>query len=88
MPLNGNTIGTTIANLVKAAAPPPGTPVTDPQLVSLWQSIMSAIYADITATAVITTTGPVVVASVTAVTPGSGISGPGAGTTTTTGTIA
>lgn len=74
MPLNGIPIGDTIAGIVKSSAPPPGTPVTDAQLKTMWEQIMTAIYADINATAV------VLVASVSGVTTGGGVSGPGAGT--------
>ena len=74
MALNGNAIGKTVADLIIAAAPPAGTAITTENLESLWQSIMTAIYTDIKASAV------VAVASVSGVTTGPSASGPGLGT--------
>ncbi len=80
--LPATTIGHTIAARIKAAAPAAGTPITDGDLQALWVGIMTDIYTDMAAKAVVT--AAVVVASVSAVTPGVGVSGPGAGTATGT----
>lgn len=66
MAMNGSALGTQIATALGVAA--------DPVAVAAWQSIANAIVTHITTNAVVT------VASVSGVTPGPGVSGPGAGT--------
>ena len=80
MALNPIPVANSIATIVSSTAPAPGTPITPAQLQTMWQQIMTAIYSDIAASAQVT----VVVASVAGVTPGGGVSGPGAGTGTIT----
>lgn len=78
MPLVPSTVGTAVANLVAAAAPPAGTPITPAQLTTLWQNIATAMF---TGTGGVTSaTVTVTVTSVSGVTTGPGVSGPGAGT--------
>lgn len=67
-----------IAAAVKAAAPPAGTPITDANLKALWETIITLLYTDIKANAQVV----VAVASVSGVTTGGAVSGPGAGTGT------
>lgn len=79
MALNGNTIGAQVASLMKAAGSPP---ISDAKLTQLWKDVMNAIYNDVKSTAQVSAT--VIVTSVTGVTTGPGVSGPGTGTATGT----
>lgn len=80
MSLIPNTVGTAIATLVKSAAPPAGTAITDAQLKTMWQNIAAAL---LTGTGGVTSASVLVtVTSVSGVTTGPGVSGPGAGTAT------
>lgn len=78
MALNPTLVGTAVAGIAAASAPPAGTQITPSQLQTMWQNIMGAIYGPSGGVAGATVT--VTVTSVTAVTPGGGVSGPGAGT--------
>ena len=78
MALNANTVGTAVAAIVAAAAPPAGTAITGPQLATMWQSIIAAIFTG--SGGIIGATVIVTVASVSGVTTGVAASGPGAGT--------
>ena len=69
-------IGDQIATIVQNAAPPAGTAITPAQLQTMWEQIVTALYTGITANAV------VAVASVTGVTSGGAVSGPGVGAIT------
>ena len=51
MALNPNPVGSAIAAYIQANKPSPGTPVTDAQLTSLWEGIMTIIYNDLKANA-------------------------------------
>ena len=78
MPLVPATVGTACANAVTSATPAAGTPITSAQLTTLWQNIATAI---LTGTGgVATGTVTVTVTSVSGVTTGPGVSGPGVGT--------
>lgn len=78
MALAPNTVGAAIAAIVTAATPPAGTPISGPQLTQMWKDISAAILTG--AGGVTTGTVTVTVASVSGVTTGGGVSGPGAGT--------
>lgn len=72
------TVGDAVAAIVKNAAPAAGTPITTAQLKTMWENIATAI---LTGTGGVTAaTVTVTVASVSGVTTGGGVSGPGAGT--------
>lgn len=78
MALNPNTVGAAVATIVQNAAPPAGTPITDGVLLQMWKDIAAAILTGgggVTSGAVTVT-----VTSVSGVTTGGGVSGPGAGT--------
>lgn len=75
MALNGNTMGTQVANAI-IALDPGMTQAQKDQLTTSWQSICAAIVTHITGNA------QVVVTSVSGVTTGPGVSGPGTGTVT------
>jgi hypothetical protein len=78
MALNPNAVGTAIAAAVAAAAPPAGTAITPTQLENLWKTIAADIFSVSGGVAGATVT--VTVVSVSGVTTGPGVSGPGAGT--------
>lgn len=78
MALAPNTVGAAIADIVKNAAPPAGTPIDDSVLLQMWKDIAAAILTG--AGGVTSATVTVSVTSVSGVTPGGGASGPGAGT--------
>lgn len=76
MALNPNAVGTAIAAIVENAAPPAGTPIDSAVLLQMWKDIAAAI---LTGTGGVTS-ATVTVTSVSGVTPGGGVSGPGTGT--------
>lgn len=78
MALNPTSVGSQIATIVKNAAPAPGTPITDANLITMWQDIAGVILGNTGGVQSATVT--VTVASVSGVTTGGGVSGPGAGT--------
>jgi hypothetical protein len=80
MALNANTVGTAIANIVKNAAPAAGTAITDAVLLQMWKDIAAAILTG--SGGVTSATVAVTVTSVSGVTTGGGVSGPGSGTGT------
>jgi hypothetical protein len=51
--LNPIVTGDAIAAVVQAAAPPPGTAITPSQLKTMWEQIMTVIYADLAANAMV-----------------------------------
>lgn len=69
-------VGDQIAAIITAATPAAGTPITPAQLQTMWEQIVTALYTGIVTSSV------VAVVSVSGVTPGGGISGPGAGAIT------
>lgn len=50
-------VGDDIATFVKSLAPPPGTAVTDALLKTMWEGIVTRIYAGIVSGAVVTSVG-------------------------------
>lgn len=80
MALNPNAVGDAIATLVSAAAPPAGTKITSAQLKTMWEGIMGKIFG--TGGGVTSGAVAVTVTSVSGVTTGGGVSGPGTGTGT------
>lgn len=80
MALAPNTVGDAIATIAAGAAPPAGTQITPAQLKSMWESIAGAILTG--AGGVSSGSVTVSVTSVSGVTVGAGVSGPGAGTGT------
>lgn len=78
MALIPNTVGDACATIVAAAAPPAGTSITGAQLKAMWESIAAAIL--IGAGGVSHGSVAVTVTSVSGVTTGGGVSGPGSGT--------
>lgn len=74
MSLDGNRLGSAVAAAVSAAGITAGTPITPSQLEDIWQRVFREDVIEYQGNAVVN------VASVTAVTPGVGISGPGTGT--------
>lgn len=78
MALNSNVVGTAVFNVVSAAAPPAGTAITNTQLLTMWKNIVAQIFSASSGVAGATVT--VTVTSVSGVTTGGGVSGPGAGT--------
>lgn len=54
MALNPIPVADQIAAIVMSAAPPPGTPITSATLKTMWEQIISALYADIQASATVT----------------------------------
>jgi hypothetical protein len=52
--LNPIPVADTIAGIVKSAGPPPGTPITDATLKTMWEQIITALYSDIQASATVT----------------------------------
>jgi hypothetical protein len=77
MAMNPNSVGSQIATIVKDAAPAPGTPITDSDLEQMWQDIAGVILGNTGGVRSATVT--VTVASVSGVTTGGGVSGPGSG---------
>lgn len=75
--LNPTGVGDAIATAIAAAAPPAGTQITSAQLKTLWENIMTSIYGPTggVSGAVVT----VSVVSVSGVTAGGAVSGPGTG---------
>lgn len=72
------TVGNACATIAAAAAPPAGTPITSTQLQTMWRNIASAI---LTGTGGVSSGAvAVTVTSVSGVTTGGGVSGPGVGT--------
>jgi hypothetical protein len=47
--LDPNPVGTAIANFVKSQRPAPGSPITDAELIALWQGIVNILYTDLKA---------------------------------------
>lgn len=78
MALNPTTVGNAIAALVAGSAPPPGTEITELELEAMWRGIAGLLFGTPGGVAAATVT--VSVTSVAGVTPGGGVSGPGAGT--------
>jgi hypothetical protein len=54
MALDGDAMGTAAAAAVKAAAPAPGTPMSDAQLEAVWKAACGAIVAHLKSNGVIT----------------------------------
>jgi hypothetical protein len=71
MALDGNRLGTAIADAIKASVPPPGSKITDAQLETMWQLVGTEIVNEITNNAEVATT-----------TTGTVTTGPGAGGST------
>lgn len=80
MTLDADRWGTAVFNAVDGLSVPQDRVITDEELEDYWQVICGEHKDEITTNAVVTTA--VAVASVSGVTPGGGISGPGAGTGT------
>ena len=76
--LSNTRLGTAIKDRIKALTGIDLTAAEESDMEVLWQDIADEIIKEITTNAVVVTT--VAVTSVTAVTPGAGVSGPGAGT--------
>lgn len=53
MPLNPTPTGTAIAAAIKASAPGPGVEITDAQLITMWIQVVTIIYADLAANALV-----------------------------------
>lgn len=80
MALAPNTVGSAVATVVAAAAPPAGTPITSGELTTLWQNIVTKIFES--TGGVTSGSVAVTVTSVSGVQTGGGVSGPGTGTGT------
>lgn len=78
MALVPNTVGDAIATIFQSNAPPAGTAVTPAQLKSIWELAAAAILTG--AGGVSHGSVAVTVTSVSGVTTGGGVSGPGSGT--------
>lgn len=78
MSLNANAVGNAVAAVIVAATPPAGTAITPSQLQTMWRNIVTQIFTG--SGGVTGATVTVSVTSVSGVTTGGGVSGPGAGT--------
>lgn len=76
MALNPTLVGQAIATAVAGAAPPAGQEITPTELENLWVTIVTEIFGSSGGIQAAVVTIP----SVTGVTPGGGVSGPGTGT--------